>query len=123
MEPLHDVPAVVLATDPPSRTVDLLVCALPHVTDVQVALFPVEAVPPRVAQAPCLDLLGAPTLGKGIGWWNGIRQHAVDVDAQDLAQQAALVLATVEWVAGSPSLARADVEIAVRPEANPASVV
>src|SRR5262249_13754659 len=48
---------------------------------------------------------------------------AVHVDAQDFAQQAVEVLAGVQRVAGAPAVADRDVEVAVGPKAEPATLV
>src|SRR5207244_4244565 len=54
---------------------------------------------------------------------NGVRLRAVDVDAQDLAEQRVLVLAVAERVAATTSVAGGDVEVSIGPKADPATVV
>ena len=91
---LHDVPAVVAAARARVEfAVDLLVAILADVGDEEVAGRAVEADPPRVAQAPGPDCVGAGRADERV-----VRRDRViavrrrtrvpfDVDAQDLAEQ------------------------------------
>src|SRR5205814_2490897 len=122
-EALHHVPAVVLTSNSGRGAVDLLVRTLAHVADVKVLPLAIEAVAPGVPQPPRPDLLRAAARGKGVAGWDGVWLDAVDVDAQDLAEQAVLVLPIPERVASATAVAGGDVEVAIGPEGNPAAVV
>ena len=125
MEPSIDRPAEVQATLALGLDVDLLDLVLADVADPEVAGLAVEAGPPRIPQAVAPDLLAAAALGERIALGDRIRTALVDVDAQDVAEQVVLVLAIAERVAGrvATTVAERDVQVAIGPEAQPATVV
>ncbi len=107
---LVHVPAVVLeARRVARREVDLLPLALADVGDVEVAVGPVERVPPGVPQAVSDDL--------------PVRALLVHVDAQELAEPRREVLRPVLRVARAAAVSHPDVELAVRPELELAALV
>ena len=90
----------------------------------------VERVAPRVAQAEAPDLFlntGRPAVHERIRRRNDVTVHVanrhVHVDAQHLAKQFGGVLRPVSWIVGVSSVAKCDVEKAVRTEREIASVV
>src|SRR5437868_182226 len=110
MGPFPAIPAVVLAAGAPGRLeIDLLPVPLPDVGDVEVVRRTVEAEAPGVAQAEGPDLGGAGRgAGEGVARRDGVvavricgEAVAVDVDAQDLAQQGVLVLAALKRIAAA----------------------
>ena len=103
---------------------DLLVRALADVADVEVAGRPVEAPPPRVAQAQIPDFgLGARRPDKRVAGRDRVGAAGADLDAQDLAQEGVQALAGVERVAAAPAVAQPHIEIAVGTEGDEAAVV
>jgi hypothetical protein len=128
VSPLPAVPAVVLAAGAGGRLqVDLLPARLPDVGDPQVAAQAVEGEAPGVAQPVGPDLAaGAGDADERVARGNGVgepRAAAVDVDAQDLAEQGVERLPVLLRVAAAAAVARGDVEEAVRPERDLAAVV
>ena len=98
---------------------------LPDIADPQVAREPVEAEPPRIAQAIRPDF-GQRAVGgdERIARRDGVvRRKIVHVDAQHFAEQRAEVLRIVRRVAARSAVARSDVEIAIRAELQLAAVV
>jgi hypothetical protein len=127
VQALAAVPAVVAAAGRPGHLeVDLLVEILSDVSDVEIAGLAVEAEAPGVAQTVGPDLVRAGAgggRGEGIGGRDGVGSAAVDVDAQELAEQGVDVLPVLEGIAAAAAVAGADVQIAVRPELEIAAVV
>jgi hypothetical protein len=130
VRPLHDVPSEVQPARARADDIDLLPGVLPDVGDPQVAVGPVEAHPPRVAES------GQPDLGSrvsGVEKWVvrrdpiariGVRAAVdSDVDPQHLRQERVEMPSRVERIAPASTIARADVEEAVRPEDQRAAVV
>src|SRR5690606_15544619 len=119
--------------------VDLLVRVLADVGDPEVACERVEGDAPRVAQAQRIDLVAAGSAGAvGIGVvgrdavvrargqaavGRAAAAGAVDIDAQQLAQQAVRVLGVVVWIATAAAVARGAGEVAVRAELDVTAVV
>src|SRR4029077_374852 len=89
----------------PWPVVDLLPRVLADITDVEIAVGPIEREAPRVPQPVGVDLPVPP------------------VQTQQLAQLAGEILRVVRWVAAGAAVARARVEPAVRPELELAAVV
>src|SRR5215203_5977394 len=122
--PLHQIPAKVLS----ARTrrgfvVDFLVRRRPNVADPQVARDPIETKAPGVAQSKRPDLGARPRLvGVGVVGRDCVPEvvgHLVDVDAQDLAEQGAQILAIPATPVTQP-----DVEISIlRPKEEQTTVV
>src|SRR5262245_10778912 len=115
---LHPVPAVVLAARARGRLkVDLLARTLPDVADVQVAGLAVEAEPPGIAQPVGPDLgAAAGHADEGVGRRHGVGagwSDRLDVEPQDLTEQAVRVLAVVVRIAATAAVAGADVQVAV----------
>ena len=126
--PLHQIPAVVLATRTRCRlVVDFLVRRRPDVPDPQIARDPIETEAPGVAQPKRPDL-GAPPgwstkgLSGGIAYLRAGHWTPIDVDAQDLAEQGAQILAILT-VATAP-ITEPDVEVAIlRPKEEQTTIV
>src|ERR1043165_1064508 len=120
----HETPAVVLAAGAARRLqVDLFVLVLADVGHPEVAGLAVEGETPRVAQAVRPDLAArAGARGERVGGGDGVRR-AVDVDARELAEKLAEVLAVIVRIAAGAAVADADVEVAVGPELQLAAVV
>src|SRR5437879_4269352 len=120
---LH-APAVVAAA---LDLVDHLPQVLADLAAPQVPGLAVEAELPRLPQAVGVDLRPGPFgLDEGVVFGNGVSEAAVgpvDVDTQDAAEQVADVLAGLQLVGDTAAVAGADVEVAVRPEAEAAAVV
>ena len=117
---LHDPPAVVAAT---GDDVDLLDAALPDVPRVELARPPVEGEPPRIAEAERVDLGPAAAGRERVVGRDRVRLTAVDIDAEDLAEQHLPVLRPVAGVTRRAAVAEADVEVAIRAEGEHAAVV
>ncbi len=108
----------------PREEVDFLLRILSDVADVEVAGHPIEAESPRIAQPQRPDLRPAQARGRE-RVVRGIRvgRRVVDVDAQHLAEQLVRILRAVARIVAAAAVARADVEQAVRAEAQRAAVV
>jgi len=106
---LHAPPAVVLAAEARRRLeVHLFASALADVGDEQITGLSVEAEAPRVAQAVGPDLRhGALRRAKRIRRRDRVRKRAVDVQAQDLAEERAEVLGAIVGVAAAAAVAEA----------------
>jgi hypothetical protein len=115
MQALAAVPAIVPAAGGPGRLeVDLLVEILPDVPDVEIAGLPVEAEAPGVAQTVGPDLVRAGARGgrgEGVGGGDAVGGAAVDVDAQELAEQGVDVLPVLEGIAAAAAVEVAAVVI------------
>src|SRR3989442_13137102 len=123
--PLHEAPAVVLATRAGGRLeVHLLTGALADVGDEEIPPQPVEAEPPRVAETVRPDLgPRARRAPEGVGRRDRVGSGAVHVDAADLAEELTEILGAVAGIAPAASVAHADIEEAVRPEGELPAVV
>src|SRR5215212_529826 len=114
--PLHQIPAIVLSASTRRRlVVDFLVRRRPNVADPQVARDPIETKAPGVAQSKRPDL-GARSLLVDVGVVGRdcvpeVVGHQIDVDAQDLAEQGAQILAILA-VPATP-VTQPDVEISI----------
>src|SRR5204863_5847463 len=97
---------------------------LPDISDQQIAGRAVEVEFPWVAQPVGPDLRqGARLADERIAWRHGETGSRVDVDAQQLAEANAEVLAVVVLVPAAAAVADADVQVAVRAEDDVAAVV
>ncbi len=121
---LEAIPAEVRAAQAPARlVVDLLPAVLAHVAEHDPTA--VEREPVRVAQAARVDLV----LARPADIWVsprrpvGARAAPVGVDAKELAKQDALVLRVLPRIAGAATIPGADVEPAVGPELELATIV
>src|SRR2546427_9841729 len=123
--PLHEAPAVVLATRAGGRLeVHLLTGALADVGDEEIPPQPVEAEPPGVAETVRPDLgPRARRAPEGVRCRDRIGSGAVHVDAEDLAEELAEILGAVAGIARAAAVAQADIEEAVRPERELPAVV
>jgi hypothetical protein len=126
---LHPVPAEVRAGRRAGPLdVDLLPGALADVADPQVARRPIEAHPPRVAQAREPDL-GPRARGAGRERVVGrdavrlARGAVLDVDPEDLAEQGRERLAVALRVTAAAAVAERDEEHALRVEQEGSAVV
>src|SRR6478735_407109 len=124
---LEGVPTVIgaLLTD-----VDLFPMVLADIGNVEGAQRAVEAVPPRIAQAECEDLVGAGRPDEGIvGRYRIVlcriarKSVAVHVKTQDVAEQVVDVLSGVKGIAAAAAVTQRGVEIAVGSEPEPARLV
>src|SRR5439155_21249513 len=123
--PLHEAPAVVLATRAGGRLeVHFLPLVLADVGDEEIPELPVEAEPPGVAETIRPDLgPRAWRTPEGVGCRDRVGSGAVHVDAEDLAVELAEVLGAVAGIARAATVAHADIEEAVRPERELPAVV
>ena len=141
----HELPTIVYARLAMGLEVDLFVVILADVGDVHVAVLRVELKAPRIAQAIAPDLrLGVRVnlveglLGhteelhlrggrdERIVFRNGItavRLGRVDIDAQDLRQPGAQVLACTQHIPFPTAVATTDVQVAIGAEGDFAAVV
>src|SRR5690606_30923401 len=132
MRALALVPAVVAAG---LDAIDLLPPVLADVAGPELARVPVEAETPRIAEAPGEDL-GTRELARAVEAFRVVRERvvrgnavrnaaraAVDVDAQDCAEQRRRVLAVAVRIAGAAAVTQPDIEETVRPEHDVAAVV
>ena len=124
---LERAPAVIPAD---RDDVDLLPRALPHIADVEQARPAVERESVRVAQTQREDLVGAghadirvvrrdPVVAFGVGR----EAVAVDVDAEDLAEQRVDVLGVVAGIIARAAVPLPDVEQAIGAELDRPAVV
>ena len=125
---LVTAPAIIFAAITAGRRkIDLFKTVLPNIPDPEVAGEPVETEAPGVAQAGGPDLITGPplTVDKGIirrdavgcaaarvAIW-AIATAAVDINAQQLAQQDIVVLAVILWIAGAAAITGSNVEITI----------
>src|SRR3954447_16465247 len=123
---LHGVPAVVFAaTAGRGLKVDLFVSVLADVGDPQVRGRAIEGEAPRIAQTHRPDLSARAAYARE----RIIRRNAnapgiaLDIDAEQLAEQCAAILAVALRVAGRAAVPHSDVQIAVRAEAHLPAVV
>src|ERR1019366_10415809 len=116
---------IVLAADARGRLqVDLFILVLADVADPEVAAFTIETETPRIAKSVRPDLVPHEAQPKErVRRGNRVRQTVIDVDAQNLAQKLRQILGVVARIARKASVARADVEVAVRAELQLAAVV
>ena len=123
--PLHAAPAVVLAaTAGGALEIDLLACLLADITDEQITVEPVEAEAPRVAETVDPDLVKRIAVtDKWIIRRDRIGVSCVDINTQDLAEQCIEALAVVVGVLDTASIPGRDVEVAIWPEVEVATVV
>ncbi|MNK94488.1 hypothetical protein D3C87_1146900 [compost metagenome] len=122
----HDVPAIVVARLAHGAHVDFFQVGLAHIGDVQQLGRHVEGIAPWVAQAVGPDFRTPACRGKRVARRNGVRlggAAGVDVQAQQLAQQYIRVLRIAWRVARAAAIARARIQIAVRPKAEQAAIV
>src|SRR5437660_6165108 len=124
MRAFHDGPAVVAAS---FDLVDHLPQILADFAAPEVAGLAIEAVAPKLPQAVSVNL-GASTFGfdEGIVLRNAVRLagwRIIDIDAQQLGEDAGKVLADIEFVGDAGAISRHEVEIAVGAEADAAAVV
>src|SRR5690606_3945737 len=85
---LADVPPVVAAAHDGG---DLLPQVLPRIADEEgVAAAGVEGEPPGVAEAVGVDLVEAVAADEGVVWGDAVGHAAVDVEAEDLAEEVLL---------------------------------
>ena len=121
--PLRDTPAEVRpGPGPHGHHVELLALVLAHVADVE--RRPVERDPPGVAQAQRPDLRpSADAVRMGIAGRDRVGRRAVDVDPQELAEQALRILGPVLRVVRAAAVPHADVEQPVGTEPESAAVV
>src|SRR6187397_1976936 len=117
VEPLAAVPPVVAVAAAGRLPIDLLVRALADVGDPQRTRGALEAGPPRIAQADIPDR-PAERVAR-------IRESAAQVrgDAEDLAEERGRVLAVFVGIASTAAVAGKDVEIAIGPVQELATVV
>ena len=130
MVALHDAPAVVdalAATAGCRGPIHLLVRVLAHVGDPEVVCLSVEAECVWVAKPVRPDLAALAGLAHE---WVAARDRVgqasggvVDIEPQHLPKQCVEVLAVVVGIAAAAAIARAYVQVPVRPEFDPASVV
>lgn len=127
--------AIVPAEVQPARRaggniVDLLLRILPHVADVEITRGGIEADAPGIADAERPNLVGATGGNEGIVGRNRIilaviarKIIAVDINAQDLAEQRILVLSILTRIAAAAAVANAEIEITIGPERDRAAIV
>src|SRR3989441_4951042 len=116
--PLHEAPAVVLATRAGGRLeVPLLTGALADVGDEEIPPQPVEAEPPGVAETvrpdPGPRARRAP---EGVRCRDRVGSGAVHVDAEDLAEELTEILGAVAGIAPAASSPLAVIEKPSGPE-------
>ena len=127
MRAFAGVPPVIL---PPARRrslhVDLLPVGLTDVADPKIAGGSVERVAPRVSEAvrPDLGARAGPVVKRVVGRHAvGVVARRTRIDPEHLPKQGAEVLGVPLRIAGAAAVTEADVEEAVGPERQVASVV
>jgi hypothetical protein len=125
MATLHPPPSVVLSAPAGSRLkIHLLESALADVGYKQIVRQPVKAEAPRVPQAARPDF--RPRATHPPEWIirrNAVRQRTVHVDPEHLSQQCPEVLGPVAGISLPAAIAKAKIQISVRPEKKQAAVV
>ena len=126
-EPFEDVPAVVA---PFLSEIDFLETVLADIRDIEIAESAIEAVAERVAQAEGPDLVGSGRPDERIVGRHRIvavrvggKVVAVNVEAEDIAEQVVDVLPGFGRVAATAAVADRGVEVAVGTEFDPAALV
>ena len=89
--------------------VDLLPQILAHIADVEIAVGPVKAKAPWVAQADGPNLVPAVAAHVGVIRRDGIGRRAVYVQPQHRSQQGGRILAMVQRIAAAAAVAHADI--------------
>jgi hypothetical protein len=120
---LPHVPAVVAA---PLDDGHFFPLVLAHVADPKRVEFTIEAEAPGVAQTDGVDLGSTAAVDVGVVRRDAVgrgRRRAIDVDAQDRAEQGVRILTVAVRIAAITAVTHADVEEPVRPEHEPSAVV
>jgi hypothetical protein len=120
----HAIPAIIAPPRVSLLDIDLFPEVLADVRDVEIAVRRVERESPGVTKPKVPDLSARPGLpNEWIVGRNRVRGAGIDIDAKDLSQQRAPILAVSLRISRASTVAQADVEIAVRPERELSAVV